>query len=64
MFILWGSKAKAKKALITNPRHLILESGHPSPLSSRYFFGCRHFSKCNTFLEKNGIEPIDWRVDR
>ena len=64
VFILWGSKAKAKKALITNPRHLILESGHPSPLSSRYFFGCRHFSKCNAFLENNGIEPIDWRVDR
>ena len=62
VFILWGSKAKAKKALITSPQHLILESGHPSPLSARYFFGCRHFSRCNDFLVRNGIEPVDWQV--
>ena len=60
VFILWGSKAKAKKALITNPRHLILEAGHPSPLSSRYFFGCRHFSKANEFLKKNNLKEIEW----
>ena len=64
VFILWGAKAKAKKPLITAPQHLILESGHPSPLSARYFFGCRHFSRCNEFLARNGIEPVDWEVKK
>ncbi len=63
VFILWGSNAKAKVPLITNPQHCILTSPHPSPLSAHYgFFGCRHFSRCNDFLKSRGIEPIDWRV--
>ena len=61
VFLLWGANAKAKKALITNPRHLVLEAPHPSPLSAyNGFFGCRHFSKCNAFLEKNGMKPVEW----
>ena len=64
VFMLWGSYAKKKKALITNPKHLILESVHPSPLSFYHgFLECRHFSKANDFLVKNNIEPIDWRVE-
>lgn len=63
VFILWGNNAKAKRELITDPRHCILASAHPSPLSASYgFFGCRHFSKCNEFLKKNGIDPIDWSL--
>ena len=61
VFLLWGSNARSKKALITNPRHLILEAAHPSPLSAyNGFFGCRHFSRANDFLRANGIAPIDW----
>lgn len=63
VFILWGGNARSKKQLITAPQHLILECAHPSPLSAYAgFFGCRHFSKCNAFLEKNGVKPIDWRT--
>jgi uracil-DNA glycosylase len=63
VFLLWGSPARAKKALITNPRHLILEAPHPSPLSAhRGFFGCKHFSKCNAFLSQNGMREIDWQI--
>ena len=63
VFLLWGSPARAKKTLITNPRHLILEAPHPSPLSAhRGFFGCRHFSKCNAFLRQNGMREIDWEI--
>lgn len=63
VFILWGANAKAKAALITNPIHLKLTAAHPSPLSAyNGFFGCKHFSKTNEFLTKNGIEPIDWRL--
>ena len=60
VFLLWGNNAKAKKNLITNKNHLILEAGHPSPLSARYFYGCKHFSKTNDFLIKNGLKPIKW----
>ena len=61
VFILWGSFARSKKELITNKKHLIIESAHPSPLSaSRGFFGSKPFSKCNNFLEKNGMEKINW----
>ncbi len=61
VFILWGGNARAKKGLISNPRHLILESAHPSPLSAfAGFFGSGHFLKANEFLEKNGLAPIDW----
>lgn len=63
VFILWGSNARSKKQLITNPAHLILESPHPSPLSAyNGFFGNKHFSKTNEFLVSKGIEPIDWRI--
>ncbi|MBQ3383588.1 MAG: uracil-DNA glycosylase [Erysipelotrichaceae bacterium] len=63
VYLLWGNNARQKKSLITNPRHLILETVHPSPLSVyRGFFGCRHFSKANDYLRKNGTEPIDWRM--
>lgn len=64
VFLLWGANARSKKQIITNPSHLILEAAHPSPLSAHNgFFGCRHFSRCNSFLESNGIEPIDWRIE-
>ena len=63
VFMLWGRPAQEKKKLLNNPRHLILEAPHPSPLSAyRGFFGCRHFSKCNAFLEANGVAPIDWQI--
>ncbi|MBQ8151393.1 MAG: uracil-DNA glycosylase, partial [Firmicutes bacterium] len=63
VFLLWGANARSKKALITYKQHLILEAAHPSPLSaSSGFFGCRHFSKCNQFLEKNDQAPIDWSL--
>lgn len=61
IFILWGNNAKAKRSLITNPKHLILESAHPSPFSCRYGFeGSKPFSKTNTFLIKNKINPVKW----
>ncbi len=62
-FMLWGANAGAKRALITNPKHLVLRAAHPSPLSAyNGFFGCKHFSKANAFLTSNGISPIDWRL--
>ena len=61
VFILWGNNARAKKSLITNPNHLVIESAHPSPFSARNgFFGSRPFSKTNNFLKKNNINPINW----
>lgn len=61
VFMLWGNNARQKKALITNKNHLILECAHPSPLSAYAgFFGCKHFSKCNSYLSKNGLKPINW----
>ena len=61
VFILWGKPAAAKKKLIKNPRHLVLEGPHPSPLSSyRGFFGCKHFSKANEFLLSNNRKAIKW----
>ena len=64
VFILWGRPAQEKEILITNPKHFIIKSPHPSPLSaSRGFFGSRPFSKTNDFLEKNGIAPIDWQIE-
>lgn len=64
VFLLWGRPAQAKKSMLTNPRHLILEAPHPSPLSAyRGFFGCRHFSKTNEFLKENGVAPIDWQIE-
>ena len=64
VFLLWGANAREKKNLITNRQHLILEAAHPSPLSAwNGFFGCRHFSKTNEFLQSQGIEPIDWQIE-
>lgn len=64
VFLLWGSFARSKKYLITNPKHLVLEAPHPSPFSARTgFFGCNHFVKTNEFLKQNGIEPIDWQIE-
>jgi uracil-DNA glycosylase len=64
VYFLWGRPAQEKKRMLSNPRHLILEAPHPSPLSAhRGFFGCRHFSKANAFLIENGMEPIDWQIE-
>lgn len=62
-FLLWGGNAKQKAPLITSKSHLVLSCAHPSPLSAyNGFFGCRHFSKVNTFLSQNDIIPIDWEI--
>jgi len=64
VFLLWGKPAQMKKSMLNNPKHLILEAPHPSPLSAyRGFFGCKHFSSANEFLKKNGIQPIDWQIE-
>ncbi len=64
VFILWGSPAQKKAAMLHNPKHLILKAPHPSPLSAyRGFFGSRPFSQTNEFLKKNGLEPIDWQIE-
>ncbi len=65
VFILWGGNARSKKPLIDQSKHLILECAHPSPLSAyNGFFGCRHFSKTNAWLEAHGIPPIDWDLTK
>ena len=64
VFILWGRPAQMKESMLTNPKHLILKSAHPSPLSAyRGFFGSRPFSKTNAFLETHGLSPIDWQIE-
>lgn len=64
VFILWGRPAQMKRSMLDNPKHLILEAPHPSPLSAyRGFFGSRPFSKTNDFLTKNGLVPIDWQIE-
>lgn len=64
VFILWGNFARSKKSLITNPKHYVIESTHPSPFSANYgFFGSKPFSKTNDFLKKNHLKEIDWHVD-
>ncbi|MBR1441332.1 MAG: uracil-DNA glycosylase [Lachnospiraceae bacterium] len=64
VYMLWGKPAQSKIPMLTNPKHLILKAPHPSPLSAyRGFFGCKHFSQANAFLEENGIEPIDWQIE-
>ncbi len=62
VFMLWGNYARTKSALIDPSKHLILEAAHPSPLAGGAFFGCRHFSKANAWLESRGLSPIDWRL--
>ena len=64
VFLLWGANARNKAKIVTNPIHIKLEAPHPSPLSAyNGFFGCRHFSKANAWLQKTGQVPIDWRLD-
>ena len=64
VFILWGKFAQSKEELITNDRHLIIKSAHPSPFAAhRGFFGSRPYSKTNEFLQKNNIKPIDWQIE-
>lgn len=64
VFILWGKFAQSKEELITNDRHLIIKSAHPSPFAAhRGFFGSRPFSKTNEFLQKNNFKPIDWQIE-
>ena len=64
VYLLWGKPAQMKKNMLNNPKHLILEAPHPSPLSAyRGFFGCQHFSKTNAFLTENGLTPIDWQIE-
>lgn len=63
VFLLWGRYAQAKENLIDGTKHLVLKAAHPSPLSAHNgFFGCRHFSKTNTYLEQQGKGSIDWRL--
>ena len=64
VYMLWGRPAQSKIPMLTNPKHLILKAPHPSPLSAyRGFFGCRHFSQANEFLESRGETPIDWQIE-
>ena len=62
VFLLWGNYARSKRELIDGTRHLILEAAHPSPLARGAFFGCRHFSKANEYLRRQGKTPVDWRL--
>ena len=63
VFLLWGRDARSKASMIDRSRHLVLEAAHPSPLSAYSgFMGCRHFSKANDFLLKNGREAISWQI--
>lgn len=62
VFMLWGNYAKSKAPLIDTSKHLILEAAHPSPLARGAFFGSRHFSKANCYLESIGREPINWEL--
>ncbi len=64
VYLLWGRPAQSKIPMLTNPGHLILKAPHPSPLSAfRGFFGCKHFSQANAFLESHGTSPIDWQIE-
>ena len=63
VFMLWGNFAIQKSELIDESKHLILTAPHPSPFSAhKGFFGCNHFSKCNSYLKKNNLKPIDWNL--
>src|SRR5690606_42150193 len=63
VFLLWGSYAQKKGRLIDRPRHLVLQSPHPSPLSAhRGLLGCGHFSRTNQYLQARGLPPIDWQL--
>jgi uracil-DNA glycosylase len=63
VFLLWGKFAQEKQALIDETKHLVLKAAHPSPYSANNgFLGCRHFSRANEYLVRNGIDPIDWSL--
>ena len=62
VFMLWGNFARSKSGLIDRTRHCVLEAAHPSPLARGAFFGCRHFSRANGYLESCGKQPIDWQL--
>jgi uracil-DNA glycosylase len=63
VFLLWGKFAQDKQVLIDETKHLVLKAAHPSPFSAdKGFFNCKHFSKSNDYLMKNGIDPIDWKL--
>jgi len=63
VFLLWGSFAQQKQVLIDETRHHVLKAAHPSPFSAdKGFFGCKHFSKTNDYLVKEGLDPIDWKL--
>ena len=62
VFMLWGNFAKAKATLIDESKHLVLKAAHPSPLAGGAYFGSRHFSQANAYLESNGLDPIDWKL--
>jgi uracil-DNA glycosylase len=63
VFMLWGSHAQKKAAFVDTSRHLVLKAPHPSPLSAHNgFFGCRHFSKANAFLQSKALPPVDWAL--
>ncbi len=62
VFLLWGNFARSKRALIDTSRHFVLEAAHPSPLAGGAFFGCRHFSKTNEILLREGKTPIEWKL--
>ena len=64
VYLLWGRPAQRKIPMLNNPKHLVLKAAHPSPLSAyNGFFGCRHFSQANAFLEEHGVEPVDWQIE-
>ncbi len=64
VFLLWGRNARNKASMIDTKKHLVLECAHPSPLSAYHgFFGCKHFSKTNSFLIEHGKEPIHWQIE-
>lgn len=62
VFLLWGNFARSKRDIIDRSKHLVLEAAHPSPLARGAFFGCRHFSKTNSWLASHGKQPIDWQL--
>jgi len=62
VFMLWGRDACAKQELVKNPQHLVLTAAHPSPLAGGRFFGCKHFSKANEFLAKQGLTQVNWQI--
>ncbi|MDO9418160.1 uracil-DNA glycosylase [Pararhizobium sp.] len=63
VFMLWGAYAQKKASFVDTSKHLVLKAAHPSPLAAHNgFFGCKHFSKANAYLELRAVEPIDWRL--